>query len=49
MFFFHRVKHLSQCSDSWYQSFYSKRKKGKNKGWNAKTIECIDKDKETNK
>ena len=44
--FFHRVKHISETSDSWYQSFYTKKKKGKNKSWNAKNIEVIDKDKQ---
>ena len=43
---FHRVKHISETSDSWYQSFYTKKKKGKNKSWNAKNIETIDKEKQ---
>ena len=43
--FFHRVNHISEISDSLYQSFYTKKKKGKNKSWNAKNIEVIDKEK----
>ena len=37
--------HPSECSDSWYQSFYTRKKKGKNKDWNAKRVDPIDKDK----
>ena len=32
-------------SDDWYQSFFTKKKKGKNKGWNAKRTPQIDKEK----
>jgi hypothetical protein len=41
--------HPSECNDSWYQSFYTKKKKGKNKDWNAKQVVPIDKDKAARK
>lgn len=32
-------------SDGWYQAFFTKKKKGKNKNWNAKNEMPIDKEK----